>query len=356
MITKISQILLSPIALLYGIGVSIRSFLYRTNVLKSSKFDIPTICVGNISTGGTGKSPHIEYLIRTLSPYIHVSVLSRGYKRKTEGFRIVELENSALEVGDEPLQFKRKYPSVPVAVGEKRAYAIPQLLYRNPEIQLVLLDDAFQHLAVRPYLNIILTEYDAPFSRDYLLPAGNLRDWRQSYRKADIIIVTKCPLEESQVQHQKLLSEIKAYPYQRIYFSYYNYGIPYALFANTEPQFKDLDKDIDVILICAIAKSNYLVDYLSKKVKSVKTMEFEDHRLFTNYDIAQLKALYDNVDSQKKIILTTEKDAMRLELHREYIVDNQLDIWAIPVEVNFHFGEKETFDNDIKQALLNFKV
>lgn len=356
MITKISQILLSPIALLYGIGVSIRSFLYRTNVLKSSKFDIPTICVGNISTGGTGKSPHIEYLIRTLSPYIHVSVLSRGYKRKTEGFRMVELDNSALEVGDEPLQFKRKYPSVPVAVGEKRAYAIPQLLYRNPEIQLILLDDAFQHLAVRPYLNIVLTEYNAPFSKDYLVPAGNLRDWRQSYRKADIIIVTKCPLDENQVQHQKLLSEIKAYPYQRVYFSYFDYGIPYALFPNTQPQFRDLDKDTDVILICAIAKSNYLVDYLSKKVKSVKTMEFEDHRLFTNYDIAQLKALYDNVDSQKKIIITTEKDAMRLELHREYIVDNQLDIWAIPVEVNFHFGEKETFDNDIKQALLNFKV
>ena len=305
-----SKILLSPFALVYGIVVSLRGFLYRSNLMRSSRFDIPTICVGNLSIGGSGKTPHIEYLIRLLQPYINVSVLSRGYKRKTEGFRMVEPENNVTEVGDEPLQFKRKYPSVPVAVGEKRAYAIPQMLYRNPEIQAILLDDAFQHLAVRPYLNILLTEFNEPFTRDYLLPAGRLRDWRHSYRRADIIIITKCPFHLQDVDKQRLVNEINPYAYQRIYFSYYDYGTPYSIF-NTpsvlavgeqvaSQQLVDLDIDTTVLLVCAIAKANYLVEYLSSKVKSVQTMEFEDHRVFSNYDVAQFKRLFDDMSGRKK--------------------------------------------------------
>lgn len=330
--------------------------------MRSSRFDIPTICVGNLSVGGSGKTPHIEYLIRLLQPYINISVLSRGYKRKTEGFRMVEPENNVTEVGDEPLQFKRKYPSVPVAVGEKRAYAIPQMLYRNPDIQVILLDDAFQHLAVRPYLNILLTEFNEPFTRDYLLPAGRLRDWRNSYRRADIIIITKCPFHLENIDKQRFINEINPYPYQRIYFSYYDYGRPYAIF-NTpsvlemlSPQFVDLDMDTMVLLVCAIAKADYLVQYLSSKVKSVQTMEFEDHRVFSNYDVAQFKRLFDDMPALKKIIITTEKDATRLELHKDYLIENQLIIYAIPIEVNFHFNEKEVFNNDIKKMLLDFKI
>ena len=360
-----SKILLSPFALVYGIVVSLRGFLYRSNLMRSSRFDIPTICVGNLSVGGSGKTPHIEYLIRLLQPYINVSVLSRGYKRKTEGFRMVEPENNVTEVGDEPLQFKRKYPSVPVAVGEKRAYAIPQMLYRNPEIQAILLDDAFQHLAVRPYLNILLTEFNEPFTRDYLLPAGRLRDWRHSYRRADIIIITKCPIHLEDVEKQRFINEINLYPYQRIYFSYYDYGTPYSIFntpsvlatgAMLSPQFVDLDMDTELLLICAIAKADYLVEYLSSKVKSVQTMEFEDHRVFSNYDVAQFKRLFDSMSGRKKIIITTEKDATRLELHKDYLIENQMVIYAIPIEVNFHFNEKEVFNNDIKKMLLDFKI
>ena len=188
----ISIILLSPFALVYGVAMSIRRFLYETKLMRSSQFDVPTISVGNLSTGGTGKTPHIEYLIRLLQPYINVSVLSRGYKRKTEGFRMVQVDNTVLEVGDEPLQFKLKYPSVPIAVSERRAYAIPQMLYRHPDIQTILLDDAFQHLAVAPYFNILLTEYNFPFNKDFLLPAGRLRDWRKTAAKANVIVVTKC--------------------------------------------------------------------------------------------------------------------------------------------------------------------
>ncbi len=350
----IGKILLSPLALIYGIVISMRRFLYRTGLLRSSRFDVPTISVGNLNTGGSGKTPHIEYLIRLLEPYINISVLSRGYRRKTEGFRMVEAENTVIEVGDEPLQFKLKYPSVPVAVGEKRAYAIPQLLYRHSQLQAILLDDAFQHLAVTPYLNILITEFHNPFTRDYLLPAGDLRDWRSSYRHADVIVVSKCPEDLTEAERQAFIEEINPYPSQTVYFSYYAYDTPYRLF--NPAQFIDLDSDTEVLLVCGIAKPQYLTDYLSQRVKSVQTMAFEDHRLFTNYDVAQFKRVYEGMKSPEKVIITTEKDAVRLALHKNYILDNQLPIYVIPIEVDFLFDEKDKFDIGIKDRLLAFKA
>jgi tetraacyldisaccharide 4'-kinase len=349
-----SKILLSPLALVYGMVVSFRTFLYRAKLLRSSRFDVPVICVGNISTGGTGKTPHIEYLIRLLLPYINVSVLSRGYKRKTEGFRMVQTQDTVLDVGDEPLQFKLKYPSVPVAVAERRAYAIPQMLYRHPDIEAILLDDAFQHLAITPSLNILLTEYDFPFTKDFLLPAGNLRDWRSAYEKSNIIVVTKCPYDIQLTDRQRFINDINLLSHQTIFFSFFEYQTPYRLF---DPSvFFDLDAETEVLLVCGIARTDYLVSYLSSIVKSITTLEFEDHRMFSNYDVAQFKRLYDGLASRKKIIITTEKDATRLDLHRTYIRENQLDIYVLPIEVNFLFDEKETFDNTIKRALLNFKI
>jgi tetraacyldisaccharide 4'-kinase len=350
----IGKILLSPLALIYGLVVSMRRFLYRTGLMRSSRFDVPTISVGNLNTGGSGKTPHIEYLIRLLEPYINVSVLSRGYRRKTEGFRMVETDNTVIEVGDEPLQFKLKYPSVPVAVGEKRAYAIPQLLYRNSQLQAILLDDAFQHLAVTPYLNILITEFHNPFTRDYLLPAGDLRDWRSSYRHADVIVVSKCPEDLTEAERQTFIEELNPYPSQTVFFSYYAYGAPYKLFAPSV--FFDLDSDTEVLLVCGIAKPQYLTDYISRHAKSVQTMAFEDHRLFTNYDVAQFKRVYEGMKSPKKVIITTEKDAVRLALHKSYILDNQLPIYVLPIEVDFLFDQKDTFDKGIKDRLLAFKA
>lgn len=350
----IAKILLSPLALVYGTTVSFRTFLYRTRLLRSSRFDVPIICVGNISTGGTGKTPHIEYLIRLLQPYINVSVLSRGYKRKTEGFRMVQPEDSVLDVGDEPLQFKLKYPFVPVAVSERRAYAIPQMLYRHPDIQAILLDDAYQHLAVTPFFNILLTEYDFPFTKDFLLPAGNLRDWRNTSERADVIVVTKCSSEMQEADKQRFIHEINPLNKQKIFFSYFEYSKPYRLFDTAT--FYELDAETEVLLVCGIARTDYLVSYLSSIVKSVTTLEFEDHRMFSNYDVAQFKRLYEGLTSKKKIIITTEKDATRLDLHRNYIRENQLDIYVLPVEVNFLFDEKKSFDDTIKQALLNFRI
>ncbi len=172
------KILLAPFSLLYGVGVSLRNFLYQKELLKGIRFDIPVISVGNLSIGGAGKTPHIEYLIRLLQPYIYVSTLSRGYKRSTKGFLLARPHHNAKSIGDEPLQFVRKFPGVVVAVAENRSFAVPQMMMAAPHLQAILLDDAFQHRSIEAGLNILLTQYNLPFTQDYLLPSGRLREWR----------------------------------------------------------------------------------------------------------------------------------------------------------------------------------
>ena len=348
------KILLAPFSLLYGIGVSIRNGLYNRGLLKGVEFNVPVISVGNLSVGGAGKSPHIEYLIRLLKDYIDVATLSRGYRRKTKGFLTVHTGMTAEQVGDEPLQFKRKFPDIRVTVSESRTFAIPKIMMDNPDTKAVLLDDAFQHRSVKPGLNILLTEYSRPFTKDFLLPSGRLREWRSAYERADTIIVTKCPLSITEEDKTRMIEDINPLSHQKIYFSYYGYQQPYFIL---NPLYKlSLNKDMDVLLISAIARTDYLVSYLEEQVNSVRVREYEDHHYFTKYDVGQLKADFDRMESDKKVIITTEKDAMRLELHRPYIIQNRMPIWAIPVEVKFHFDEGPLFDEDIRQFLLNFKA
>jgi tetraacyldisaccharide 4'-kinase len=348
------RILLLPLALLYGIGVGARNLLYRVGALRSVRFDLPVISVGNLSVGGAGKSPHIEYLLRWLGQYIEVAVLSRGYGRKTMGYRAVSVIDNAEQVGDEPLQFKRKFPNVPISVGESRALGVPELVKRNPEIQCVLLDDAFQHLAVTPGLNILLTEFSRPFTRDWLLPAGRLREWRYGYRRADIIIVTKCPPDLSAQQRFEMLTELDPYPRQRIYFSRYRYGQPYDLL---RPDVRrPLDLDTHVLLVSAIANTDYLLQHLANEAASVQTLEFEDHHYFEESDLNDMLRRYDALPQRNKIILTTEKDAVRLELHEKFLWKNQLPVFVLPVEVAFCDNDEADFQTDVKQVLLDFKI
>jgi len=348
------KILLAPFSLLYGLGVSLRNGFYRTGLLKSIEFNLPTISVGNLSVGGAGKTPHIEYLIRLLKDYINVATLSRGYRRKTKGFLVVQPANSAEQVGDEPLQFKRKFPDILVTVSESRTLAIPEMLKYQPDVEVVLLDDAFQHLSIQPGLNILLTEYYLPFTQDFLLPAGRLREWRSAYERANIIIVSKCPPTLTEEERSHFYKEINPLPHQELFFSYYDYEPPYYIF---NPRYRtSLEPDMDVLLISAIAGTDYLLEYLEQRVNHVYSLEFEDHHYFTNYDIGQLKANFDRIESNKKIILTTEKDAMRLELHRQYLLDNQMPVFALPVRVKFHLNEGDDFDQRIRDFLLNFKV
>lgn len=348
------KILLAPFSLLYGLGVGLRNQFYRWNLLKGVEFNLPVISVGNLSVGGAGKTPHIEYLILLLKDYLEIATMSRGYKRKTKGYLTVHPSMSAEQAGDEPLQFKRKFPEIKVSVSESRALGIPMLMSDYPELQAILLDDAFQHRSVRPGLNIMLTEFHHPFTRDYLLPSGRLREWRSAYQRADIIIVSKCPKEIDEAQAEALRKEIQPLTSQQVYFSYYDYTNPYFIFDHRY-QLK-LEPDMDVLLICAIARTEYLTDYLNTQVNEVSVMEFEDHHFFTKYDVAQLKENFDRMDSTKKVILTTEKDAMRLELHRAYIQENRMPIFAIPAQVRFHFQQGPMFDEHIRNFLLNFRV
>jgi len=348
------RILLLPFSLLYGLGVSLTGFFYRQKLLVSVKFDLPVISVGNLSIGGAGKTPHIEYLIRLLQPYIEVATLSRGYRRKTQGHLVVQTFSRADQVGDEPLQFKRKFPDVFVAVNESRALGIPQVVQDRPQVQVVLLDDAFQHRSVTPGLNILLTEYSRPFTKDFLLPSGRLREWRSAYRRADVVIVSKCPADITDEEKRRMTQEINPFGHQQIFFSSYRYQQPYYIL---NPSYKvDLQEDMSVLLVCAIANTDYLQKHLEDTVGVVRVQEYEDHHYFTDTDLEEMERVFNSLPGSKKLILTTEKDAMRLELHRQWLAEKRLPVMVLPVEVYFHFDEGHQFDKIVKTFLLNFQA
>jgi tetraacyldisaccharide 4'-kinase len=345
------KILSAPLALIYGSVTSFRLFLYRMNIIRSSKFDIPILSVGNLTMGGSGKTPHVEYIIRQLQPFINTGILSRGYKRRTQGFRFVNDNDTVDSVGDEPLLYKLKYNEIPIAVGENRALAIPLMLSGAPQINTIIMDDAYQHIGVKPYINILLTEYNLPFSDDYIFPIGRLREYANGYNRADVIIVSKCPQNLTATEKKNLLEKIKPQSHQSVFFSYIQYGNPY-LFSNTA-QRVTLTASIDTMMLTGIASESYMFEYLKKNTNSVKSLAFKDHYTFTNFDVAQAKGIFDNIESKNKIMLTTEKDTTRLLSHREYILQNNIPLYILPIEVKFFDND---FDHYLKQKLLDFTV
>ena len=262
---KSFRILLFPFSLLYWLGIAVRNFLYEKQVLKSSSFGLPLICVGNLSVGGTGKSPMVEYLIRLLEHRYHIATLSRGYKRKTKGYALAGPDTTALEIGDEPMQFHQKFPELPVAVGEERMVAIPQLLHDRPQTELIILDDAFQHRAVKAGLNILLTDYSNLFTRDFYLPTGDLRDLKSSYKRAEIIVVTKCKNGISAAEKEKIRNEIRPVNGQKLFFTGLEYGDPWH-FTNGDP--KPLKAETEVLLVTGIANPRPLKMMLEEKHKT----------------------------------------------------------------------------------------
>jgi tetraacyldisaccharide 4'-kinase len=350
----ITRILLFPFSLLFGIGVSLRKLFYRIGLLKSIRFDFPIISVGNLNVGGTGKSTHVYFIAKYLNDYINVGVLSRGYKRETRGFQYVQLNNTVEQVGDEPLQFKIRHPNILVAVNESRINGVQKMIGDYDNLQTIILDDAFQHLAIQPNLNILLTEHKRPYTQDFLLPSGRLREGRSGAERADIIIVTKCPKTLNQGDKLTWQELLQPKSHQRLYFSYYEYRNPYYLF---NPKYiYSLSEQVEVLLFCAIANTDYLEEYLEAEVAKATILKFPDHHYFTNSEVGNLKAQFDNIKATQKIILTTEKDAVRLRLHEDFIIKNQLPVFVLPIEVEFLFDEKEKFLSDLKDFLLGFKV
>jgi tetraacyldisaccharide 4'-kinase len=335
---KSFRYLLLPFSLIYGAVILLRNWMYNKNILKSSSFNFPIICVGNLAVGGTGKTPMVEYLIRLLQKDYNTATLSRGYKRKTEGFAIAGTNTTALDIGDEPMQFHQKYPEVTVAVGEERLVAIPQLLHDKPETQVIILDDAFQHRAVRAGLNILLTEYKNLYTRDLMMPAGDLRDVRVSSKRADIIIVTKCP-KLTKEEKENLRREINASPTQQPLFTEIVYTKPYHLFTK---ELSNISANTDILLVCGIANPKPLKEFLTEHVHTYDMLRYPDHHIFHTNNLDDIKRQFERIASTDKIVLTTEKDAVRLQKFEEELKD--FPIYVIPIEHNFLFGEGEVFD------------
>ena len=349
------RILAAPLAALFGLAVEARLLLYRVGLLKRSSFSIPTIAVGNLSVGGAGKTPHTEYLLRALTPFFGVGTLSRGYGRKTSGFRVVRPGDSARAVGDEPLQLKRKFPQAAVCVGEDRVFGISKLLTAAPGTRAVILDDAFQNLAVEPAINVLLTEYDRPYWRDYLMPVGRLREWSTGADRADVIVVTKCPPTLTQAEREAVVAEMRPLARQRVFFSRYGYGAPWLVL---DPRGRTrLEADWDVLLVTAIARVDYLRDYLRPRVAKLHDLPFGDHHDFTKRDVGRVVRLFREIANPKKVILTTEKDAMRLYAHEDYLREQNLPLFALPAQVEFlDEPSGKTFDAYIRNRLLAFRA
>ncbi|CAL2085574.1 tetraacyldisaccharide 4'-kinase [Tenacibaculum sp. 190524A02b] len=308
---KFIRFLLFPIALVYDLVTTIRNLLYDYNIFKENKFEIPIIAVGNLSVGGTGKSPQIEYLIRLLKNDYRVATLSRGYKRKTEGFLLVNNKHSVEDVGDEPLQFYKKYgKEIKVAVDANRTNGINKLLRLPEKPEVILLDDAFQHRKVKAGFYILLTKFDDLFVDDFILPTGNLREGRRGAKRANMIIITKCPNNLSEDLKQTIIKKIKPLKHQQVYFT----GILYEENINGKKEILvDKLKNKELLLITGIANPKPLLDFLTLKEIKFKHLPFPDHYNFTQADIEKIIKKYDAIKGNEKILLTTEKDFVRLE-------------------------------------------
>lgn len=343
---EILRILLIPFAMIYGWIVSIRNLLFDWKVLPSTKYPLPVISVGNLSAGGTGKTPHVEYLIRLLSTEYDVCTLSRGYGRKSNGFQKAISAHYATDIGDEPLQYFRKFDSISVFVDEKRRRGIENILEMNEDAEVILLDDAFQHRYVKPGLSILLTDFHHLYSRDYLLPVGKLREPRAGAHRADIIIVTKTERVLSPILARHIIDELKPKPHQQVYFSYIKYGVFTSLWSN-DLILEDGVHFGMILLFAGIANTYPIEEHLREYCNELEVVRFNDHHQYTNQDLKRIKRNFDDLYSPNKLLITTEKDAMRLLQPELVEIAVQLPIYYLPIEVEIHKNYKEQFDNQI---------
>lgn len=327
------RIILLPFSFIYGIIISIRNTLFDFDIIKSKEFDIPIISVGNLCVGGTGKTPHVEYLIKHLKEEFKIVTLSRGYKRKSKGFVKADEKSTYLDIGDEPKQIKDKFPETTVAVSKNRLSAVNYFINdkKHDDLNLVLLDDAYQYRYIKPGISILLIDFNRPVTKDFLLPAGNLRE--RSYRKkrANIIIISKSPKDLTPIQRRIMEKEINVFPYQSLYFTTIDYLEPKALFSNKQTDFAEKD----ILLVTGIAKSTNLENYIKKKSKSLSTLKFSDHHNYKQKDIENIKNSFEKINSSNKIIITTEKDAVRLKDCKFADIIKNLPIFYIPIEIRF---------------------
>lgn len=339
---------LLPLSWLYRIGVDLRNWMFGMGILKSESYPIPIINVGNISVGGTGKTPHVEYLIRLLSQHYEVAVLSRGYKRRTKGYILANEKTTMEEIGDEPWQVKQKFPHIHVAVDANRREGIRRIMEDKATrgTQVILLDDAYQHRYVKPGENILLVDYHRLITEDALLPAGRLREPASARFRAHTVVVTKCPYSLNPMEFRVIMESLKLRPFQQLFFSTFEYGELRGIFNGKKRQLSSLEAEEHVLLLTGIASPQQMMMDLRRYTRHITPLSFPDHHYFSEEDCQRIDEAFTKV-STPRLIITTEKDAARLRVAKGLSEKVKHALMMLPIEVSIMRDEKDNFNENI---------
>ena len=340
---------LTPLSWIYGWGVRLRNQMFELGILKSRSFDIPVISVGNITVGGSGKTPHVEFLINTLRDQVKVAVLSRGYKRKSRGYVLADNDTPMHEIGDEPYQMKKKFHDIFVAVDKDRCHGIEQLTQdpKTKDTDVILLDDAYQHRYVKPGINILLVDYHRLIMYDKLLPAGRLREPRKGKSRADIVIVTKCPADLKPMEYRVITKTMNLFPYQKLYFTTLKYDNLKPVYCGPDRKLNTINADTQVLLLTGIASPQQMIVDLQPYTKNITPLTFADHHQFSDSDINRINTVYAQMTGKDKIIITTEKDNARLFGMNGLSDEVRSRIYVLPVAVSFMLDQENDFKDNI---------
>ncbi|MCH5214092.1 MAG: tetraacyldisaccharide 4'-kinase [Muribaculaceae bacterium] len=353
---KLITYALTPLKWGYGFGVWFHNTLYDQKIKKQKEFDVPVISVGNLTIGGTGKTPHVEYIIDALSDRYNIAVISRGYKRDTKGFVLASNETTPQQIGDEPYQIKKKYgDKIKVAVCKNRKSAIQKIMKLFPETNLIILDDAYQYRPIKPLLSILLLDSNRPIDNDDLLPLGRLREPQHSSERADFIVVTKCKDEMKPFEYREISKTISLLSFQKLFFSSIDFRDLKPVFPHECPYNVNLenltDKDA-ILLLSGIAHPRSFVRYFRRFPVSKKVMAFPDHHNFSRADLKKIKQVYKDMEGKRKIIITTEKDAVRLQHNPYFPYTLKAFTFYLPIRIHMHSGiDGDILENEIEKAI-----
>lgn len=344
---KINEWLL-PLSWLYGLGVRLRNKLFELGILKSRSFDTPVISVGNITVGGSGKTPHVEYIISQLKDKMKVAVLSRGYKRKSKGYVLADENTEMKAIGDEPFQIKNKFKNIYVAVDKDRCHGIERITTdeETKDTDVILLDDAYQHRYVKPGINILLIDYHRLIIYDKLLPAGRLREPQNGKSRADIVIITKCPKDLKPMEYRVIIKAMNLYPYQNLYFTTLEYDELRPIYCGESRRLDSINENDNILLLTGIASPKQMIYDLKQYTKNITPLTFADHHQFTDKDIEQINETFRSMPAPKMII-TTEKDNARLFGMKGLSDEVRHNIYVLPIRIKFMLDKEEEFNNKI---------
>ncbi len=355
----IDALILKPMSVVYGMVVALRNRLFDWGILKEHEFGVPVVVIGNLAVGGTGKTPHTEYVVSSLMKEYRIAVLSRGYRRRTKGFVLADKRSTPDDIGDEPYQIYQKFGhEIRVAVCEKRTKGINELLRIDPSINLIVLDDAYQHRYVKPKVSVVLTEWNRPVYNDDILPLGRLRESMKGLLRANMVVVTKCPSEIRPMDVRIIYEHLNLFPYQRLYFSHYRYGSLVSVFPDEVRYLPGLDwmsADDGVLILTGIANPRPLIRHIKSKRIRTKVVRFPDHHNFSRRDFDSILKAFKSFDCRNKYIITTEKDAVRIANSPYYPHELKSHTFYLPIKVEFLTPKMPKdalmFDDELRKAI-----